>query len=244
MGYAVTGRLSGIAMSSWNDYSLSRLQMALWTIVVLSGLLTAAKLNLLGYYVTTTSDAALAITIPPQLLAAMGIAAFSTAAAPAILAFKASQGASPQEQAGAQARVADTTGAASASVTTSGKAVGNATRDSAHWTDIVTGDEVANAGTVDLSKVQQLLITLLLIGIYIFMLLHMFDTVTAAITTLPPLDQHFIELMAVSHASYLAYKATPKSGTTSTNLPTTPAVQPSSPVAVAPLVSVPPANAV
>jgi hypothetical protein len=219
LGYAVTGKVSGIALSSWNDYSLSKLQMALWTIVILSALFTAAKLNLVGYFGPVQFDQVLAIKIPPELLEAMGIAAFSTAATPAILALKASQDARPEQQAGAQNRVAATTGATADGVVTSGKAVGNATTDTAHWTDVVTGDEVANAGTVDLSKVQQLLITVLLIGTYEFWLLQMFGTSKGALTTLPPLPQQFIELLAVSHASYLAYKAVPKAGTTAPATP-------------------------
>lgn len=216
-GYAVTGKVSGIALSSWNDYSLSKLQMALWTIVVLAGLVTAAKLNLLGYFGSMTPDKVLAIGIPTELLEAMGIAAFSTAAAPAILALKASQDATDEETAGARDRVAASSGGSADTMAVSGKAVGNTTSDAANWTDIVTGDEVANAGIVDLSKVQQLLITVLLVGTYVFMLIRMFALADAGgITALPPLDQHFIELMAVSHAGYLVFKAVPKSGTTGT----------------------------
>ena len=213
-GAAVTGRYSGIALSSWNDYSLSRLQMALWTIVVLSGLFTAAKLNLLGYFGPVPADKVLAIAIPPELLAAMGIAAFSTAATPAILSLKAGQTASPAAQAGAQARTAATS--AGAGTAMAGNAMGNSTAAGAHWTDIVTGDEVANAGTVDLSKVQQLLVTILLIGTYTLLLLRTFASVDVpgCIDAMPPLNQHFIQLMAVSHAGYLVYKAAPKAGTT------------------------------
>jgi hypothetical protein len=212
LGYAVTGKVSGFALSSWNDYSLSKLQMALWTIVVLSGLFTAAKLNLLGYFSDVPIDAVLNIAIPPELLAAMGIAAFSTAATPAILALKASQDSNAGQIAAAQDRLATTTDGTADSMTTSGRAVGRTSGDAAHWTDIVTGDEVANAGVIDLSKVQQLLITVLLIGIYILLLLHMFGTANGALNKLPALDQHFIQLMAVSHATYLVYKAVPKSG--------------------------------
>ena len=50
LGYAVTGRVAGIALSGYNDFSLAKLQMAMWTIVVLAALLTTARLNLLGYF--------------------------------------------------------------------------------------------------------------------------------------------------------------------------------------------------
>jgi hypothetical protein len=230
-GYAVTGRAFGIALSTWNDYSLSKLQMALWTIVVLAGLLTAAKLNLLDYFGAvpdqTGADGSmipgqpLGIDIPGELLAAMGIAAFSTVATPAILSLKASQTPAQGEVSAAQQRLQDTAGQPTGTMQNAGKAAGYASADSASWLDIISGDEVANAGTVDLSKVQQLLVTLLLVGTYVFMLVRLFAQADAGMDSLPPLDEHFVELMAVSHAGYLAYKATPKSAQTAPDAPAT-----------------------
>jgi hypothetical protein len=221
-GYAVTGKCFGIAMSSWNDYSLSKLQMALWTILVIAALFTTAKLNLLGYFgpMPLPADASpgmiagepLGISIPGELLAAMGIAAFSTAATPAILSLKASQTPADGEVQAATQRTADQQGAATMS--NAGKAAGHASTDSAGWLDVVTGDEVANAGVVDLSKVQQLLVTILLIGTYTFMLIRTFSGAKTGINSLPELGPRFVELMGISHAGYLAYKATPKSGST------------------------------
>lgn len=222
-GYAVTGRAFGVAMSSWNDYSLSKMQMALWTIVILAALLTAAKLNLLGYFAAIPDQAGkvnvpgdpLGIFIPGELIAAMGIAAFSTAAAPAILSLKASQAPDPGEVSTAQQRMQSSDTGQTGPMQNSGKAVGFASPNSASWLDLVTGDEVANAGVVDLSKVQQLLITLLLVGTYIFLLVRTFAQASTDIPTLPALSDRFIELMALSHAGYLVYKATPKATQTS-----------------------------
>jgi hypothetical protein len=216
VGYAVTGYPSGIALSSWNDYSLSKLQMALWTIVVLAGLLTAAKINLLGYFGSVPADKeALGINIPPELLIALGIAAASTAATPSILALKASQDPRPGEADVAKQRVAAiSSNASTADVTYTGRAVGRRDRTTASWLDIVTGDETANAGLVDLSKVQQLLITVLLLGTYTFLLIQRFSGKPEWINSLPPIGQQFIWLLAVSHAGYLGYKIAPKSGQT------------------------------
>ncbi len=216
-GYAVTGYPSGIALSSWNDYSLSKLQMALWTIVVLAGLLTAAKINVLGYFGPVPADKeALGINIPPELLIALGIAAASTAATPAILAMKASQDPMPGEADIAKQRLAAMSSDTSAAdVTHTGRAVGRRDRTTASWLDIVTGDETANAGLVDLSKVQQLLITVLLLGTYTALLIQRFSGKPEWIDSLPLIGQQFIWLLAVSHAGYLGYKAAPKSGQTS-----------------------------
>ena len=236
LGYAVTGRVGGIALSSYNDFSLAKLQMALWTIVVLAALLTTARLNLLGYFgpmppapppivdatqgqVATAADATelpagpLDIDIPGELLAAMGIAAFSTVAVPSILALKAGQNPTPRQRASAAQRVAVATGVGPGATMHVGCVAGYADSNCASWLDIVTGDEVANAGTVDMSKVQQLLVTLLLLGTYCFLLIRGFATSPAhGMLGLPPLSARFIELLAISHAGYLAYKAAPKAG--------------------------------
>jgi hypothetical protein len=213
-GYAITGYPSGFAMSSWNDYSLSKLQMALWTIVVVSGLLTIVKIRVLGYFGPV--DQPLDIFIPGDLLAAMGIAAFTTAATPAILALKSSQTPGKDHVAVARQRLSDLTGEPPSAVTATGSAIGRISPDNASWLDIVTGDEAANAGVLDLSKVQALLITLLLVGGYAGLLVKTFATVaaTADLGTLPDLSPTFVGLLAISHAGYLMYKAAPKSGQT------------------------------
>lgn len=217
-GYAATGYPSSIVMSSWNDYSLSKLQMALWTIVVVAGLLTLVKIRVLGYFGAATDP--LDIKVPGELLAAMGIAAFTTAATPAILALKSSQNPDPGHVEVAQQRVADLTGTRPFDVTANGKSIGRISPETASWLDMVTGDEAANAGVVDLSKIQQLLITLLLVGGYTGLLIQRFATAplttdgTGGITGLPELSPTFVGLLAVSHAGYLAYKAAPKSGST------------------------------
>ena len=73
---------------------------------------------------------------------------------------------------------------------------------------MLRGDEVGNADSPDLSKVQQLFISLLLVGIYGVAVINTLAG-SEKITELPPLHEKFVWLMAISHASYLAYKAAP-----------------------------------
>ena len=74
---------------------------------------------------------------------------------------------------------------------------------------MVRGEEVGAETSPDLSKIQQLYITLLLIGIYGVAVLHALSSTPDKIPGLPELNEKFVWLMGVSHASYLAYKATP-----------------------------------
>ena len=223
LGKAVTNQWTGIALSGRNRYSLSRVQMACWTVVVVAALLTVAKLNLLDFFgAMPDGKAALEIGIPGELLAALGIAAFSTSATPAILALKAGQEASASETMDGLQRQATASGSSDLlDVTSRGKLVGNASPQLARWLDIFTGDELANAGTVDLSKVQQALVTVLLLGTYSVLVIRALATAAAhGMADLPPLSASFIQLLAVSHAGYLVYKAVPKSGAADVPSPT------------------------
>jgi hypothetical protein len=142
----------GFALSSRNAYSLSKLQMAGWTVLVSAALFTAAEIRIFGYFGAVTDP--LQIVIPGDLLAAMGISVFTTAGAPAILALK-STGAptSSQEDAAAQ-RLANQIKTTKDNVDNVGHVMIRTDQTLARWSDIVSGDEVANAGTTDLSKVQ------------------------------------------------------------------------------------------
>ena len=73
---------------------------------------------------------------------------------------------------------------------------------------MITGDEVGNFAIPDLGKIQQLLVTILLLTVYGVSIWKAFAK-HSTIGALPPLDQSFIWLMGVSHAGYLAYKAAP-----------------------------------
>src|SRR5262249_57230952 len=101
-----------------------------------------------------------------QLLEGKGLAPSSPPPPPAILALKSSQTSTPDQAGAAAQRLSDWTPSSSGRITAVGNVIARTDPADAHVWDIVSGDEVANAGTVDLSKVQQLLITILLLGVY------------------------------------------------------------------------------
>ncbi|HKR25043.1 MAG TPA: hypothetical protein VJS15_07280, partial [Allosphingosinicella sp.] len=112
IGKAIAHQWTGVLIDSRNRISLSRLQMFGWTLVVLSGLITAVASNL----ALSNNVLALSINIPDPLLIAMGIAATSAAATPALLTLK--------------------TDAAGASLVPS-----NTRASHASWLDMFQGDE-------------------------------------------------------------------------------------------------------
>ena len=219
VGLSVAEDPFGIFWSGLNRYSLSRLQMALWTLLIVSALIAVAVVRAWGaspgVVAPGTVATALAVKIPGELLAAMGISYFTGFAAPAALALNARSGTStPDQIALASRRLGEP-------IYATGRVIHRPLSADAKMADLVQGDDVATAGTVDLSKVQQLLITLLLLGVYFAMLVGLFyagggdKTWVSDSTQLPALSPDFISLMALSHAGYLAYKVAPKSQTES-----------------------------
>jgi hypothetical protein len=200
LGKIATGRLDGVLLSGRNRYSLSRLQMVGWTWVVLSGLLALFAVRL-----ASGDGDPLGLTIPPELLAAMGISVGSLVAAPAILSLKAAEHPSDAQVDAARHRMG---GDSPQSVTAVGGVVGRTDAGMARVVDVIMGDEVANAGTIDISKLQQLMISALLIFGYALTLLVRINADTKL--DLPALSENLVWLLAVSHAGYLTFKAAPK----------------------------------
>ncbi len=203
IGWLVNGRPVGAFIDSRNLLSLSKLQAGAWTVVVLAALATIAVFNILAQGSDTGTVTNLDITIPGELLLAMGISATSLVATPALLSVKADQDPDPVVAAQAALKPDAPTG------TPNGKVATNAVAADASWGDLVTGDEVGNANSPDLGKIQQLLITVLLLGCYVGYVYIGLSTSAAPIHTLPALDKSFVWLLGISHASYLAYKAAP-----------------------------------
>ena len=140
-------------------------QMALWTWVVLSGLIAAADARLTE---TGLRLHALDIYIPSNLFIVIGISYFTGAAVPAILSLKTTMPSTVGELETARARMAES------DISANGQLIVRNVRTVPRFGDIVEGDDVASVGSADLSKVQQLLITLLLVGVHLATLLNLF----------------------------------------------------------------------
>ncbi len=206
----------GFALSSRNRYSLSRLQMGIWSAVVLGLLLSAAEWNLF----VTGAPGPLSIAIPGPLLAALGISVFSGVAAPGALAIReaASSGATQLQIDSANARIDSAKPEPKAEqgnrndqsdVVADRQVIANKNIAHASWRDFFTGEELANAGLIDLAKVQQALFSAVVISVYFVGAFGAFKS-GVRITTLPELGDDAVRLLAISSAGYLAYKVVPK----------------------------------
>jgi hypothetical protein len=159
-GQGITGLWRGLLIDERNKISLSRLQIVLWTVVVLSGFLTAALSNL-----ATAQPNPLSIAIPNTLWLLMGISTTSLIASPVIKTTKASQVPNAEEQTRTFALIAKQTGVdtVAGKVANKGHMVVNTRFEDAQWADLFRGEETGNAAHLDLGKVQMFYFTLVLV---------------------------------------------------------------------------------
>jgi hypothetical protein len=207
-GYLVNGRIDGILIDDRNRLSLSRLQWVAWFIVLLGGYYTEAVWNMAGKGPFPDMQR--------DLWVLLGIVSGSAVASNLIV---------DQKKAGTQpvGQAPPASPPQPGQPDQIGRIDRNVTVEEASWADLFLGEEVANRDVVDISRLQQLVITVLLVVSYVTFLWDVLGT-AAGTMNMPPVadtgDKHlangtqhgFLWLLGISHAAYLAYKATPKSG--------------------------------
>jgi hypothetical protein len=196
LGICIRGEADGILIDARNCMSLSRLQTFVWMVLILAAVLVASAFNIALKYPEPLAH----VAIPDNVLALLGISGGSLAAAPALLSLKATQ--TPSQSA------IDAVSGQTNNRLYIGSLATNTDIGDARWTDMITGDEMGNFDAIDLSKVQHVLISLLLVTIYAMELWDLFAA-TGPTASLPELKGPFVWLMGISNASYLAYKASP-----------------------------------
>ncbi len=205
-GWAITGRGAGVLIDDRNVMSLSRFQMVAWTLVILSAFLTAVLVN-----VFHGQADALKISLPGELWALMGISMASLIGSPLLLANKETLDPNQAEMHRTfelLKRQGDTT----ATLSTKGVVVSNTDPSMARFSDMFTGEEVGNAGHLDVARLQMFFFTVVSVLAYAVMLGKMFlDHGPGPFSSLPLLDQSMVTLIGISHGGYLVAKALPRS---------------------------------
>ena len=209
-GQGITGLWRGLLIDERNKISLSRLQITLWTIVILSGFLTAALSNL-----ASGQPNPLSIAIPGELWLLMGISTTSLVASPLIKSTKKAKTANWGEAGQTAAQLAKQMGVDSVEgkVASQGQIVVNKSIEDATWSDLFKGEETGNAAHLDLGKVQMFYFTLIVVLVYAVALGTAFAGSAAEISDFPALDRSMVALLGISHGGYLTHKAVPHSRT-------------------------------
>ncbi|WP_374310548.1 hypothetical protein [Methylocella sp.] len=211
LGLGMKGRLAGIWIDERNRVSLARAQVTLWTVVALGGFATIALVNIgLGGAATFPS-------MPWPVAAALGIAFASPMLSAVILkANPAGVAQSPQSLITSVFGFApDTT---DFSARTSVHEVSNSALEArsdpmkASITDIFFGEQVGDADTVDLSRLQNVVLTVVLVMGYFAMLGAQLAAIgpvslITGVASLPDPGSSFTSVLLLSHATYLGTKA-------------------------------------
>lgn len=212
-GRAVTGQRAGFLIDGRNKMSLSRLQIILWSLLVISAYLTAALAN-----VRAGAADPLAIALPRELWLLMGISTASMLGSPLLLSNKAGQAADREQFKRIQAQMpADARERIAHVEKPEGKAavldmvVCYKSHEDACWSDLVKGEETGNAAHLDIAKVQMFFFTLVLIVAYAAALAQLFVEADGVVRGLPKVDPGMVTLLGISHTGYLAGKALPNS---------------------------------
>ncbi len=183
LGLIAARRIDGILIDERGRYSLTHLQLVLWTLTVLS-LLSGVFFGRLVHGVPNP----LSIHIPGPVIALLGISAGSAVAATAVK------------------RTKDLT--RPDNVAASGGAE-NPPRLSQIF--LVEEGTFANEA-VDITKFQGFVVTILLIVAYIAASVNEINTVGTALASLPNVNTTLVGLFGISHAAYVAGKLPTSAG--------------------------------
>ncbi|MCP4252706.1 MAG: hypothetical protein GY775_04725 [Candidatus Scalindua sp.] len=214
--HGINGRfLLGWLINEQYRMSLSRLQMFLWTIVILSAFFAAVLANVNAEHY----ENAVNIAIPREIWIAMGISVTSLIGSPLILSQKKKKKTNKEvlKKTRVSLHLMKNSDKVNASVleSASGQLQQNKKPEDAHLYDLIAGEEVGNFNVIDLTRLQNLFFTFILIGTYAINLGSLLvakanNISNEAITEFPPIDESFVALLAISHAGYLITKAVDK----------------------------------
>jgi hypothetical protein len=186
VGKRITGRFSGVLINERNKMTLSRFQLAVWTLIVLSAFLTIALERVYAGAIDP-----LAIALPTQLWALLGISTTSLIGSPLILSTKLKK--TSKYVKGDQKF---------------GILNYNEKREEAEFSDMFRGDENVNEDSIDMAKVQMFFFTLIIAFSYMILLVNSIMTIDAAqLNSFPELSDGLVALLGISSAGYLTNKA-------------------------------------
>lgn len=203
-GHGITGRWIGVLVDNRNRVSLSRLQMALWSLLILPAIYSVVLGN-----ADAGSATPLSVTIPADLWILMGISTASLVGSPLLTSAKTAK--TPDKiQDALQLNELARQGVDVQRVSSDGLIIKKRSISDASWGDLVRGEETGNAAQLDLARIQMLFITLVLILGYGGALVALLQQ-GAEISSFPPVDAGMIALLSLSHAGYLTNKVVPHS---------------------------------
>jgi hypothetical protein len=214
-GHGVVGRWAGALIDDRNKMSLARLQMVIWSTVILSAFLTAGLHNVRVLLDSDQPFEPLAIALPGQLWMMMGISATAMIGSPLLKSLKKNRDADGAQRDRTMTALARQRGwppeKAQERVFMSGQIVCNHDPGDAQVSDFFKGEEAGNAAQLDLARVQMFFFTIALAVVYAAALGGLFARGGGVINSFPEIHSSLAALLGISNAGYLAGKAVPNS---------------------------------
>jgi len=213
LGLGISGRPAGILVNEQNLMSLSRFQLVVWTVILLSAYLTMALER-----VHDNIPDAMGIALDPKLWALMGISTASLVGTPLLQSTKKAQTPNQQEVAKTEAALTakgDPVPAPTINTNAQGVLFANPSINDAAFSDMFEGDEVGNTAYVDVAKVQMFFFTIVValsFGMTLFKWIVMKSPVDLKAFPVP--DAGLIAILGISHAGFLVGKSTTHTATT------------------------------
>ena len=197
VGHGITGVWQGALVDERLRMSLSRLQLLLWTILIVSAFATIAVMRM-------SSDAvnALNVGVPETIWALLGISATSLIGSPLI---KNTEKNAPAPSVDRIEKVAADQGADPNAITVVGNVVKNTDINQASIADIFMGEYFTNFALLDLGKIQLFFFTMLLVISYGTAIGSLLRTDPMP-SSLPDVGAGMLPLLGISHTGYLAHK--------------------------------------
>lgn len=203
-GLHSNGQYLGAFIGNRNTMSLSKFQLILWTVIVLSAYLTIVFERLRAGLVEVPYP--LAVNIDWRLWAMMGISVTSNYFSPLILNNKAAKD-TPTDDVIAKTAAKYDLDVDKVKSASSGILYGNPDIRLASFTDIFEGDEMGDTSYVDIAKVQMFFFTVVAIVSYEALVINTIMTLSPKeIVELPVLSEGFLAILGISHAGYLSSK--------------------------------------
>ena len=203
-GLGITGVWRGAFIDERNMISLSRFQMLVWTVLVLSAYGTLAITRAAELDPLTALD----VEIPQTVWVLMGISTTSLVGSPLIRNKKKDPRLALDADDQREALDNQRKGLAG-SVRVEGRIVTKKSVEDASWSDLFIGEEVSDAAHLNLAKIQMFFFTVLLLisyGVSIATLLIRSESIPDA---LPDVGEGMLALFGISQGGYLVDKAVP-----------------------------------
>jgi len=188
IGWSIKGRLLGVLINERKSMSLSRFQIALWTLIVLSAYVSIAFFRARDCGVT-----ALDVAVPAEVWMLMGISSAALVGSPLLASNK-----TKKVPADTNLKEREEMGILSVKDNDS----------KASFTDLFKGVEVKNWDYVDMPRLQMFFFTSIVAIAYCVEVYKIVSTGDLSNDiSLPTIDQGMVTLMGISNAAYLGGKS-------------------------------------